>query len=115
MGWFWFISQPMVWFLDLINEYVDSWAFSIIIFTLLLKLVLFPVTAKGFVSMAGMRKIGQKMKDIQDRYKNDRQRASAEVMALYKKEGVNPLGGCLPVLAQMPFFIGFFFALREMV
>jgi YidC/Oxa1 family membrane protein insertase len=115
MGWFWFISQPMVWFLDLINEYVDSWAFSIIIFTLLLKLVLFPVTAKGFVSMAGMRKIGPKMKDIQDRYKNDRQRASAEVMALYKKEGVNPLGGCLPVLAQMPFFIGFFFALREMV
>ena len=115
MGWFWFISQPMVWFLDLINEYVNSWALSIIIFTLILKLALFPVTAKGFVSMAGMRKVGPMMKDIQDRYKHDRQRASAEVMALYKKEGVNPLGGCLPVLAQMPFFIGFFFALREMV
>jgi YidC/Oxa1 family membrane protein insertase len=80
-----------------------------------LKLALFPVTAKGFVSMAGMRKVGPMMKDIQDRYKHDRQKASAEVMALYKKEGVNPLGGCLPVLAQMPFFIGFFFALREMV
>jgi YidC/Oxa1 family membrane protein insertase len=115
MGWFWFISQPMVWFLDLINEYVNSWALSIIIFTLLLKLVLFPITAKGFISMAGMRKVGPMMKDIQGRYKNDRQKASAEVMALYKKEGVNPLGGCLPVLAQMPFFIGFFFALREMV
>jgi YidC/Oxa1 family membrane protein insertase len=115
MGWFWFISQPMVWFLDLINEYVNSWALSIIIFTLILKLALFPVTAKGFASMAGMRKVGPMMKDIQDRHKNDRQKASAEVMALYKKEGVNPLGGCLPVLAQMPFFIGFFFALREMV
>ena len=54
MGWFWFISQPMVWFLDLINEYVNSWALSIIIFTLILKLALFPITAKGFVSMAGM-------------------------------------------------------------
>ena len=115
MGWFWFISQPMVWFLDLINEYVGSWALSIIIFTLILKLVLFPVTAKGFVSMAAMRKVGPKMKEIQDRYKDDRQKASAEVMALYKKEGVNPLGGCLPIVAQMPFFIGFFFALREMV
>jgi len=115
MGWFWFISQPMVWFLDLINEYVNSWALSIIIFTLILKLALFPITAKGFVSMAGMRKVGPMMKDIQDRYKNDRQKASAEVMALYKRERVNPLGGCLPVLAQMPFFIGFFFALREMV
>jgi YidC/Oxa1 family membrane protein insertase len=115
MGWFWFISQPMVWFLDLINEYVGSWALSIIIFTLILKLVLFPVTAKGFVSMAAMRKVGPKMKEIQDRYKDDRQKVSTEVMALYKKEGVNPLGGCLPIVAQMPFFIGFFFALREMV
>ena len=115
MGWFWFISQPMVWFLDLINEYVGSWALSIIIFTLILKLVLFPVTARGFVSMAAMRKVGPKMKEIQDRYKDDRQKVSAEVVALYKKEGVNPLGGCLPIVAQMPFFIGFFFALREMV
>jgi YidC/Oxa1 family membrane protein insertase len=74
MGWFWFISQPMVWFLDLINEYVNSWALSIIIFTLILKLALFPVTAKGFASMAGMRKVGPMMKDIQDRHKNDRQK-----------------------------------------
>ena len=115
MGWFWFIYQAIVWFLDLINEYVGSWALSIIIFTLILKLVLFPVTAKGFVSMAAMRKVGPKMKEIQDRYKDDRQKVSAEVVALYKKEGVNPLGGCLPIVAQMPFFIGFFFALREMV
>jgi YidC/Oxa1 family membrane protein insertase len=115
MGWFWFISQPMVWFLDLINEYVKSWAVSIIIFTLILKLVLFPVTARGFVSMGAMRKVGPKMKELQDRYSDDRQRLSQEMMKLYKTEKVNPLGGCLPILAQMPFFIGFFFALREMV
>ena len=115
MGWFWFISQPMVWFLDLINSFVNNWALSIIIFTFILKLVLFPVTAKGFVSMGNMRKVGPKMKELQDRYSEDRQKLSQEMMRLYKTEKVNPLGGCLPILAQMPFFIGFFFALREMV
>ena len=115
MGWFWFISQPMVWFLDLINTYLNNWALSIVVFTLLLKLVLFPVTAKGFVSMGQMRKVGPMMKELQERYKDDRQRLSSEMMSLYKREKVNPLGGCLPVLAQVPFFIGFFFALREMV
>ena len=115
MGWFWFLSQPMVWFLDLINEFIDNWALSIIVFTIILKLILFPVTAKGFVSMGSMRKVGPKMKELQDRYKDDRQRLSQEMMKLYKTEKVNPLGGCLPILAQMPFFIGFFFALREMV
>jgi len=115
MGWFWFISQPMVWFLDLINTYLNNWALSIVVFTLLLKLVLFPVTAKGFVSMGQMRKVGPMMKELQERYKDDRQKLSSEMMSLYKREKVNPLGGCLPVLAQVPFFIGFFFALREMV
>jgi YidC/Oxa1 family membrane protein insertase len=115
MGWFWFISQPMVRALDWINSYVGNWGVSIIVFTLLLKLLLFPVTAKGFVSMANMRKVMPKMKELQDRYANDKQKLSQEMMTLYKKEGANPLGGCLPMIAQMPFFIGFFFALREMV
>ena len=115
MGWFWFISQPMVRVLDWINGFVGNWGLSIVIFTLLLKLLLFPVTAKGFVAMGNMRKVMPKMKELQDRYSNDRQKLSQEMMALYKKEGANPLGGCLPMLAQMPFFIGFFFALREMV
>ena len=115
MGWFWFISQPMVWFLDLINTYLNNWAYSIVVFTILLKLVLFPVTAKGFVSMGQMRKVAPMMKDLQERYKDDKQKLQSEMMSLYRKEKVNPLGGCLPILAQLPFFIGFFFALREMV
>ena len=115
MGWFWFVSQPMVRVLDWINGFVGNWGLSIVIFTLLLKLLLFPVTAKGFVAMGNMRKVMPKMKELQDRYANDRQKLSQEMMVLYKKEGANPLGGCLPMLAQMPFFIGFFFALREMV
>ena len=101
--------------LDLINEYLNNWALSIVLFTLVLKLVLFPVTAKGFVSMGNMRKAGPKLKEIQDRYKDDRQKLGQEMMKLYKTEKVNPMGGCLPIIAQMPFFIGFFFALREMV
>tara|TARA_B110000008_G_scaffold57494_1_gene56996 strand:+ start:497 stop:2053 length:1557 start_codon:yes stop_codon:yes gene_type:complete len=115
MGWFWFISQPMVRVLDWINGFVGNWGLSIIVFTLLLKLLLFPVTAKGFVSMGNMRRVMPKLKELQDRYGNDRQKMAQEQMALFKKEGANPLGGCLPMLAQMPFFIGFFFALREMV
>ena len=105
----------MVRFLDLINGLVNSWALSIIVFTLLLKLVLFPVTAKGFVMMAGMRKIQPKLKELSDRYADDRQKFGQEMMKLYKTEKVSPLGGCLPLVAQLPFFIGFFFALREMV
>ena len=115
MGWFWFISQPMVWILDKINDFVGNWGLSIVLFTILLKLLLWPVTAKGFSSMANMRRVQGPMKEIQERYKNDKQKLSQEMMALYKKEGANPLGGCLPMLAQVPFFIGFFFALREMV
>jgi YidC/Oxa1 family membrane protein insertase len=115
MGWFWFISQPMVRVLDWINDYVGNWGLSIVVFTLLLKLLLFPVTAKGFVSMANMRKVMPKLNELKDRYGNDRQKMAQEQMALFKKEGANPLGGCLPMIAQMPFFIGFFFALREMV
>jgi YidC/Oxa1 family membrane protein insertase len=115
MGWFWFISQPMVWVLDKINGFVGNWGLSIVLFTILLKILLWPITAKGFASMAGMRKVAGPMKEIQERYKDDRQKLSQEMMALYKKEGANPLGGCLPMLAQVPFFIGFFFALREMV
>jgi YidC/Oxa1 family membrane protein insertase len=115
MGWFWFISQPMVWLLDKIYGFVGSWGWSVVIITLLLKVVLWPVTGAGFRSMANMKKIQPEMKEIQQRYANDRQKLGAEMMALYKKHKVNPAGGCLPLLAQMPFFIAFFFGLREMV
>jgi YidC/Oxa1 family membrane protein insertase len=115
MGWFWFVSQPMVKVLDWINGYVGNWGVSIVVFTLLLKVLLFPITAKGFVAMGNMRKVMPKMNELKERYANDKQKLSREVMLMYKKEGVSPLGGCLPMVAQMPFFIGFFFALREMV
>ena len=115
MGWFWFLAQPMVWVMDKINEYVDNWGLTIVIFTLIIKLVFWPVTAKAFSSMAAMKKITPELNEIKERYKGDAQKTQAETMKLFKKHGANPLGGCLPMFIQMPFFIGFFFALREMV
>ena len=115
MGWFWFLSQPMVWVMDTLNGYLNNWGLTIIVFTILIKLLFWPVTAKSFRSMANLRKITPELNEIKSRYKDDRQKQSAETMRLMKKHGANPLGGCLPMLIQMPFFIGFFFALREMV
>ena len=115
MGWFWFLAQPMVFAMDAINAYVGNWGLTIVIFTLLIKMVFWPITAKSFTSMAAMRKITPELNEIKQRYKNDNQKIQTETMKLFKEHGANPLGGCLPILIQMPFFIGFFFALREMV
>ena len=81
--------------------------------TALIKILFWPLTGMGFRSMGKMRAITPELKSIQDRYKNDRQKLSSEMMALYKREGVNPLGGCFPLLASFPFFIALFFVLRE--
>ena len=115
MGWFWFLAQPMVLVMDWINGYINNWGLTIVIFTILIKLLFWPVTAKSFRSMAAMRKITPELNEVKEIYKDDRQKQASETMKLMKKHGANPLGGCLPLLIQMPFFIGFFFALREMV
>ena len=115
MGWFWFLAQPLMMLLSMINALVGNWGVSIILLTFLIKLLLWPVSAKGFSSMAKMRTAGPKLKEIQERYKDDRAKLGTEMMALYKKEGINPAGGCFPLLLQMPVFIAFFFCLRESV
>jgi YidC/Oxa1 family membrane protein insertase len=115
MGWFWFLAQPMVLVMDWINGYLNNWGLTIVVFTVLIKLLFWPVTAKSFRSMAAMRKITPELNEVKEIYKDDRQKQANETMKLMKKHGANPLGGCLPLLIQMPFFIGFFFALREMV
>ena len=115
MGWFWFLAQPMVSFMAFLNGYLNSWGLTIIIFTIIIKLVFWPITAKSFRSMAALRKITPELNEIKERYKDDRQKQGTETMKLMRQNGANPLGGCLPLLIQMPFFIGFFFALREMV
>lgn len=113
MGWFWFLAQPLAALLTVINGFINNWGLSIVILTILIKVVFWPLTGKGFRSMANMRRVQPELKRVQERYKNDRQKLGVEMMALYKKEGVNPMGGCLPMLASFPFFIALFFVLRE--
>ena len=115
MGWFWFLAQPLMMVLSMINGFVGNWGVSIILLTVLIKLFFWPISAKGFSSMARMRAAQPKLKEVQDRYKDDKTKLGQEMMALYKKEGINPVGGCFPMLLQMPIFISFFFCLRESV
>ena len=115
MGWFWFLAQPLMMLLSMINSLVDNWGVSIVLLTFLIKALLWPISAKGFSSMAKMRTAQPKLKEIQERYKDDRAKLGTEMMTLYKKEGINPAGGCFPLLLQMPVFIAFFFCLRESV
>ena len=115
MGWFWFLAQPLVMLLVVINDLIDNWGVSILLLTVVVKLLLWPISAAGFRSMAKMRVVQPKLQEIQQRYKDDRQKLGVEMMALYKKEKINPAGGCFPMLLQFPVFIALFFALREIV
>jgi len=115
MGWFWFLAQPLVMLLVVINDLINNWGVSILLLTVVVKLLLWPISAAGFRSMAKMRVVQPKLQEIQQRYKDDRQKLGVEMMALYKKEKINPAGGCFPMLLQFPVFIALFFALREIV
>ena len=115
MGWFWFLAQPLMMLLSMINAVIGNWGVSIILLTVLIKLLLWPVSAKGFSSMAKMRTAGPKLKEIQERYKDDRAKLGTEMMALYKKEGINPAGGCFPLLLQMPvIFAGLMYLTQQL-
>ena len=101
--------------LVVINDFINNWGVSILLLTVVVKLLLWPISAAGFRSMAKMRVAQPKLQEIQQRYKDDRQKLGVEMMALYKKEKINPAGGCFPMLLQFPVFIALFFALREIV
>jgi YidC/Oxa1 family membrane protein insertase len=109
------LAQPMFWLLDTIQGYVGNWGLTIILVTLLIKLVFYKLSETSGRSMAGMRKLQPRMKALQDRYKDDRQAMSTALMELYKKEKINPAAGCLPMLVQIPFFIAFYWVLLESV
>ncbi len=114
-SWLWFISKPLFYALDFIHGIVGNWGIAIILLTCLVKLIFFYPSAMSYRSMAKMRKVMPMMTEIKERYGDDRQRQSQEMMKLYKREGVNPLGGCLPMLLQMPVFIALYWALMESV
>ena len=114
-GFLWWLGKPMYWVLEKGHGLFNNWGLAIIFLTVVIKLVTWPLSAKAYVSMGKMRALQPKMAALQERHGDDKQKMSQELMEFYRKEGVNPLGGCLPMLAQMPFFLAFYWVLLETV
>ncbi len=114
-GWLTPISSPLFWVLNNINKVVNNWGWSIVLLTLLIKLVFFPLSAASYKSMAKMKKLQPRLKTLKERYGDDKQKLNQAMMELYKKDKINPLGGCLPILIQIPVFIALYWVLLESV
>jgi YidC/Oxa1 family membrane protein insertase len=114
-GWLWFISGPIFVVMQWIHSYVNNWGFAIILVTCLIKLIFFPLSAKSYLSMAKMRELQPKIKELREKIGDDRQKLGVATMELYRKEKVNPLGGCLPIVVQIPVFIALYWVLMESV
>ncbi|GAB3283659.1 membrane protein insertase YidC [Parahaliea aestuarii] len=114
-GWLWWIAQPLFWLLTKIHSLVGNWGLAIICLTVLIKAAFFKLSATSYRSMANMRRVAPKMQDIREQYGDDKQKQSQAMMELYRKEKINPMGGCLPILVQMPVFIALYWVLMESV
>ena len=111
LGFFSVLARPMLQLLILVNNVVRNYGITIILVTIVIKIIFFPLTHKSYKSMQGMQKLQPKMKELQARYKDDRQGLNQAMMQLYRGEKVNPMGGCLPMLLQIPVFFAFYNAL----
>ncbi len=107
-GFFTFIAKPMFKILLAIYEYIGNWGWAIVVLTIFIRILLFPLTWKGMVSMQKLKDLAPKIKEIQQKYKGDPQKMNAHMMQLYKKHGANPMGGCLPLLLQIPVFFAIY-------
>ncbi len=107
-GWFWFFEKPIFLLLRTLFHLTGNFGVAIMLLTLIVRLIMFPVAQRGFSSMASMRAIQPKVKALQERYKDDRQKLQEETMKLYKEEKVNPLAGCLPMFLQIPVFFALY-------
>lgn len=114
-GWLWWIAQPLFWLLTKIHAFVGNWGVAIILLTVLIKGAFFKLSATSYKSMANMRRVQPKLVSIREQFADDKQKQSQAMMELYKKEKINPMGGCLPILVQMPVFIGLYWMLMESV
>ena len=114
-GWLTIIAKPLHWFLSFLHSFIPNWGWTIVALTILVKLAFFPLAAASYKSMAKMRKLAPKIKALQEQYGDDRMKLNQETMALYKAEKVNPAGGCLPIMVQMPVFIALFYVLQSSV
>lgn len=114
-GWLTPIANPLFWLLNKIHGVVNNWGWAIILLTLLVKGIFYPLSATSYKSMAKMKKLQPRMKTLKERYGDDKQKFQQEMMKLYKAEKVNPAGGCLPILVQIPVFIALYWTLLESV
>jgi YidC/Oxa1 family membrane protein insertase len=114
-GWLTVIAAPLFWVLEFIHRWVDNWGWAIILLTILIKLAFYPLSAASYKSMANMKRVQPKMQGIKERHGHDRQKMNQAMMELYKLEKINPLGGCLPIVVQIPVFIALYWVLLESV
>ena len=114
-GFLWWLAKPLFYLLTFIHGMVNNWGVAIILLTVIVKTLLFPLSAASFRSMAKMRKLQPEMARLKERHGEDKQKFSQAMMELYKKEGANPLGGCFPILLQMPVFLALYWTLMESV
>ena len=114
-GWLWLIAEPLFWLLSWIHSFIGNWGWSIVILTFLIKLAFFQLSATSYKSMARMRKLQPRITTLRERYASDKQRMNQAMMELYRQEKINPLGGCLPIVVQIPVFIALYWVLLESV
>lgn len=114
-GWFWFISAIIFWMMQHIYNVVGNWGWSIVLVTLVIKLMFYHLSAKSYRSMSGLKKLQPKINALKERFGEDKQKFTQATLELYKKEKVNPMSGCLPILVQIPVFIGLYWVLIESV
>ncbi len=114
-GFLWFLATPIYWLLRQIDSFINNYGFSIIALTLVVKALFYKLTETQYRSMAGMRRVMPKMESLKETYGDDRMKLQQATMELYKKEKINPFGGCLPMLVQMPVFIALYWVLLESV
>jgi YidC/Oxa1 family membrane protein insertase len=110
-GWLSIIAKPIFWLLEVIHKFVGNWGWAIVVLTILIKLVFYPLSAASYKSMAKMRTVTPRLMALKERFGDDRQRLNQEMMKLYQTEKINPLGGCLPILVQIPVFIALYWVL----
>ena len=114
-GWLTVIAAPLFWVLSAIQKWVNNWGVAIIILTIIIKLIFYPLSAASYKSMAKMRVLGPKMQKLKEQYGDDRQRMQQAMVEMYKTEKINPLGGCLPIVVQIPVFIALYWVLLASV
>ena len=114
-GWLWWISSIIFWLMSSIHAFIGNWGWAIVMTTIIIKFLLYPLSAASFRSMAKMRELQPKIQALKERYGDDRQALSRATMELYQKEKINPIGGCLPMLIQVPIFIGLYYVIIESV